>query len=497
MIMTLSAGTLSQLPPEVSVPNYDRGAVQPWIAHLGVGGFHRAHQAVYTDDLLRRGLDRWGICGVGITAADRRMQEALAQQDWLYTLVAASAEGLDVRVIGSMVRYLVAREDTRPVIERLAGEETRLVSLTVTENGYHHDPQTGELNLLVPEVAHDLDHPNEPQTVVGTLAAMLVWRFRGGRRPVTILSCDNLPGNGAILRGLVLGFLAEARLPEADYGARGWVEEAVPFPNTMVDRITPFTTEDRRRSLEQQYGVRDNWPVFCEDFRQWVIEDRFATGRPPWEEAGAQFVPDVHPYELMKIRLLNGSHSALAYLAYLLGHRDVDRAMADPDLRCFLRERYMEEVTPTLQPVPGIDLDAYKDGLVRRFANPAIRDQVTRLAMDGSKKVPNMIVKPLAETLRAGRPFGAMALALAGWIRFLAGTDEEGKAVVVEDPLAESLMAAARRGGRDPRPFLALREIFGEEVPRARALVEALAGYLERLHAEGARRTLQGFLAGE
>ncbi len=487
--LPLNERSLSRLPAEVAVPRYDRAAVRPRIVHLGVGGFHRAHQAVYTDDLLQAGIGGWGICGVGLTPSDRKMQEALAPQDGLYTLVARSAGAREVRVVGSIVRYLLAEDDLEGVLARLAGEETRLVSLTVTENGYHYHPATGELDGNDPEVRRDLADPARPRTAVGVLAAALERRRRQGREPFTILSCDNLPGNGQMLRRLLLDFSRQV-----DRELHAWIEERVPLPNTMVDRITPFTTAENRALLEGGLGIRDNWPVFCEDFRQWIIEDRFALGRPEWERAGARFVADVHPYELMKIRLLNGSHSALGYLGYLLGYRDVDLAMADPDLRAFLREHYMEEVTPTLEPVPGIDLKAYKDELVRRFSNPAIKDQVLRLTMDGSKKIPNMIARPLAETIRAGRPAPAMALAIAGWIRFLAGTDEEGRPIPIEDPLAQKLSDAARRGRADPRPFLALQEIFGAEIPRSAAFVDTLAGCLGRLYAEGTRATLRAFL---
>jgi mannitol 2-dehydrogenase len=494
--LPLATRTLAQLPPEVQVPRYDRRGVRPRIVHLGVGGFHRSRQAVYTDDLLQAGIGDWGICGAGLVSQDLRMKEALTPQDYLYTLVARSAEAREVRVIGSIVRYLLANEETETLLEQMAAEQTHIVSLTVTENGYRYRPATGELDLNDAEVRHDLVHPARPRTAIGVLVEALRRRREAGLEPFTILSCDNLPGNGQMLRRLLLEYTLQV-----DAGLHAWIEGTAPFPNTMVDRITPITTVENRSFLEGELGISDNWPVFCEDFRQWIIEDRFTLGRPEWERAGARFVPDVHPYELMKIRLLNGSHSALGYLAYLLDFRDVDLAMADGDLKAFLREHYMEEVTPTLRPVPGIDLDSYKDQLVRRFSNPAIKDQVLRLAIDGSKKISNMIAPPLAETIRAGRPARCMALAIAGWIRFLAGSDEQGRPIPIEDPLAAKLTEAAKKclrpDGADPRPFLALREIFTEEISRSAAFVEALGGWLGRLQVRGTRATLRALLRGE
>jgi fructuronate reductase len=492
----LSERTLDQLPPEVAVPRYRRRDVRPRIAHLGVGGFHRAHMEVYTDDLLQAGVGDWGISGVGLVPADRGMKEALQPQDHLYTVVARSARHREVRVIGSLVDYLLAEEGREQVLERLALEQTRIVSLTITENGYRYRPATGELDGEDPEVRHDLADPGNPRTAVGVLAEALRRRRDSGLPSFTILSCDNLPGNGQMLRRLLLDYCRQV-----DGELHAWIEETTALPNTMVDRITPFTTQENRAFLEGELGIHDNWPVFCEDFRQWIIEDHFPAGRPEWDQAGARFVPNVHPYELMKIRLLNGSHSTLGYLGYLLGFRDVDLAMADPDLRLFLRESYMEEVTPTLQPVPGIDLSSYKDELVRRFSNPAIKDQMLRLAMDGSKKIPNMIARPLAETIRAGRSHRSIALSIAGWMRFLTGSDEQGQPIPIEDPLGTKLTEAARKslrpGAIDPRPFLALGEIFGDEIPRSAAFVATLTHWLNRLSAKGARSTLQAFLRGE
>ena len=485
----LVQANLPRLDPRIVRPVYRRGDVRPRIAHIGVGGFHRAHQAMYADELLQNQIGDWGICGIGITPGDRAMRDALHAQDCLYTLVSRSANSEDVRVVGSIVDYRLAAGDPRAVIDYLCQPQIEIVSLTVTEGGYNYDFNTRRIDVGDSRVRADLEDPDNPQTAVGYLAAVVKRRFREGTPAPTILTCDNLAQNGDLLRSLVVEF-AENTDPELAH----WIEDNVAFPNTMVDRITPSSTPEKIAWLSDHFGISDRWPVFCEDFVQWVIEDRFVSGRPEWERAGVQMVADVHPYELMKIRLLNGSHSALSYLGYLLGYRDVDEAMADTDLCSYLREWYMEEITPTLSPVPGIDLDAYKDQLIRRFANPAIKDQVLRLAKDGSKKIPNMIIRALGEMIERRLPHRAVALAVAAWIRFLGGADEQGRIIPVEDPLAELMTETAADGGMNPRPFLSLPELFAPEVSRCEPFVHEVEGFLADLYRKGARKTLQEFL---
>lgn len=491
--VSLSNASLARFGGEFALPAYDRSRVKPAIVHFGVGGFHRAHQAVYTDEVLASGDLDWGIRGAGITAGDRRMQQALSPQDYLYSVVARDTEGEERRVVGSIVDYLLAIEDAEPLLSAMSDESTRIISMTITENGYCYRPENIELDLDNPAVADDLrlnGGGGRPSTVYGYLRTTLSRVRERGGRPPTILSCDNLPQNGDRLRRLFLQFL-----DNVDRDLRAYVEQEVEFPNCMVDRITPITTDDQRRWLESEHGMTDRWPIFCERFRQWVIEDRFPAGRPDWSVAGATFVSDVVPFERMKIRLLNGSHSALGYVSYLLGHRRVDLAMADTDVAAFVRA-YMDQIRPTVGTVPGIDLNDYEDSLLARFANPAIADQVLRLAQDGSKKIPNMILEPLSELTHGTGEFGFAAFALAAWIRFLEGSDESGEGIPIDDPQGEALQhaALATRSG-DVAAFFAARSLFPPELAGSETLKAAVAGHLAAIRTGGMRAALRSLLA--
>lgn len=484
---------LSALPEGVAKPSYDRREVRTGIVHFGIGGFHRAHQAVYTDEVLASGDLDWGIRGAGITEADLSMRQALAAQDFLYTVVARDLHGEERRVVGSIADLILAGDDPTALVDALSDEGTRIISLTVTENGYCYRPDNGELDIANPAVRNDLEQASASarlRTIYGFLHAALARVRREGRQAPTVLSCDNLPQNGERLRRLLLQFLAEAN-PELGR----WVEDEVSFPNCMVDRITPITTAEQREGFPGRYGIVDRRPVFCERFRQWVIEDRFPAGRPDWSIAGATFVADVVPFERMKIRLLNGSHSALGYVSYLLGFRRVDLAMADPEVAAFVRG-YMDEIGPTVGRVPGVDLEDYKSSLVERFSNPAIADQILRLAQDGSKKVPNMILEPVEELLESGGPLESAAFALAAWIRFLEGTDEAGEAIPIDDPQGPLLQAAAQKTrSAGVAPFLEIGSLFPERVGSSERLRGAIAGRLTEIRARGMRGALSAFLA--
>ncbi|MDT7555044.1 MAG: mannitol 2-dehydrogenase, partial [Pseudonocardiales bacterium] len=393
----LNTASLHSLDPSVAVPQYDRGAVRAGIVHLGVGAFHRAHQALYLDRLMNAGkaLD-WGICGVGVLPGDSRMRDALDAQDCLYTLVEKSPDGSQsARVIGSIVEYLLAPDDPEAVIEKMAGEEIRIVSLTVTEGGYNFNAVTGEFQADDPAVVHDLAPGATPSTSFGLVVEALARRRERGIPPFTVLSCDNIQGNGDAARR---SFTTFARLRDAELGE--WVEEHVRFPNCMVDRITPVTTDDDRAALTERFGVEDRWPVVCEPFSQWVLEDHFSNGRPPYEEAGVQVVDDVEPYELMKLRLLNASHQALCYLGYLAGYRLVHDVCQDQLFADFLLAYMDREATPTLQPVPGIDLDVYKRQLIERFSNPQVRDTVARLCAESSDRIPKWLLPVIRHNLK-------------------------------------------------------------------------------------------------
>ena len=360
----------------IPVPSYDRSQVTVGIVHFGVGGFHRAHQAMYVDQLMEQGkaLD-WGICGVGVMPFDLKMKEAMQSQDCLYTLVEKAPDGSwEPRIIGSIVQYLYAPDDPEAVIEKMADPATRIVSLTVTEGGYNFHPVTGEFDDTNPAVQADLAPGAVPATTFGLITEALVRRRSRGIEPFTVMSCDNIQGNGHMAQEV---FTAFARLRDPELGE--WVAGNVRFPNSMVDRITPVTTDEDRAQISERFGVEDAWPVVCEPFTQWALEDKFSAGRPPLEDVGVQVVPDVVPYELMKLRLLNASHQALCYFGYLAGYRLVHEVAQDPLFANFLLDYMNREATPTLAPVPGIDLDAYKLQLIERFSNAAVRDTVARL----------------------------------------------------------------------------------------------------------------------
>lgn len=481
---------LLEHPSDIIIPRYKRRAVTPSIVHIGVGGFHRAHEAVYLDDLMQvEGVMEWGICGVGLRPADKAMRDALVPQDCLYTMVARDAEGDSARIIGSLVQYLYAPEQTEAVLDVLASPLTRIVSLTITEGGYNFNESTGEFNADHPDIQHDLADPAHPVSVFGYLAEALDRRRLAGTAPFTMLSCDNVPHNGNVARKSLLAFAALR-----DPALHTMIAQHVAFPNSMVDRITPQTTEDDRQMVKDEFGIEDAWPVICEPFRQWIIEDRFVYGRPPLERVGAQFVGDVHPYEMMKLRLLNASHSAMGYLGFLAGYTYIHEIMADDVFREFIRRLMDNEVTPLLAPVPGIDLAAYKSTLLTRFANPTIKDQVTRICLDGSSKVPKFVLPSLHEALAAGKPTTLLTLAVVGWFRYLRGKDEQERPYLIDDPRADELQFLARQGKADPRPLLGLTDLFGD-LGQSEIFVAALTRFSEQLDAGGARATLQRVLA--
>jgi mannitol 2-dehydrogenase len=487
----LTTSSLPSLAGTVSVPAYDRSRLRAGIVHLGVGAFHRSHQAMYLDRLLERGeAEEWAICGVGVLPSDRRMAEVMAAQDGLYTLVVKHADGsLEARVVGSIVEYLLAPDDPDAVVEKMAAETTRIVSLTVTEGGYNTDPVTGEFDAADPGVVHDLQPGAAPGTSFGLVVEALVRRRERGLPPFTVVSCDNIQHNGDVARH---SFAAFAALRDPDLGA--WVDREVPFPNSMVDRITPATTDDDRAEVARRFGVEDAWPVVCEPFTQWVVEDRFGLGRPPLEDAGVQVVEDVDPYERMKLRLLNAGHQGLAYLGRLAGYRLVHDAAQDPLFRRFLLGYMEEEATPTLRPVPGIDLDEYRRSLIDRFSNPHIRDTLARLAFDGSERLPKWLLPVVRDNLAAGGEVRRSAAVVAGWARYSEGVDEDGQPIEVADRRRDTLAASARRQRQDPLAFIADRELFGDLVDDERFTGPYLAA-LTSLHERGARATLDTLVA--
>jgi mannitol 2-dehydrogenase len=488
-LVELTEQTLAQLPDGVRVPQYDRRQVTYGIIHFGVGGFHRAHQALYLDNYLEQnpGSD-WGICGVGLLEFDRKMRDVMQAQDCLYTLVERSPKEDNARVIGSITQYLFAADDREAVIVALAAPQCRIVTLTITEGGYYLVEGTGEFDVNHPTIQHDLQTPDAPHGVYGFLTAALERRRQKGLSPFTVLSCDNLQGNGDLVRKMLTAF---AKQQDPDLGR--WIQENVAFPNSMVDRITPSTTPADIQRVRDRFGVDDDWPVVAEPFIQWVVEDRFCAGRPDLESVGVQMTDDVKPYEMMKLRLLNASHSLVGYLGSLLGYTYSSEAMGDPLIRQAV-EQLMDEVSSTLSPLPGIELDRYQQTLIERFGNPKVRDQLSRLCLNGSDKIPKFILGSLRDKLAQGESVTYLSFAIALWFRYLTGTDEQGRSLPIDDPIADLLTEKALMGKDDPTPLLAIETIFGN-LSESSAFVTAVSHHLQQLYALGTRVTLSRLLS--
>jgi mannitol 2-dehydrogenase len=417
---------------------------------------------------------------------DLKMRDAMVSQDCLYTLVQKDpGGGWDPMVIGSIVEYLYAPDDPDAVIEKMADPATRIVSLTVTEGGYNFHPVTGKFDDTNPAVQADLAPGAKPATTFGLITEALVRRRERGIEPFTIMSCDNIQGNGHMAQEV---FSAFARLRDPELG--DWVESNVRFPNSMVDRITPVTTDEDRAQISERFGVEDAWPVVCEPFTQWALEDNFSLGRPAFEDVGVQVVPDVEPYELMKLRLLNASHQGLCYFGYLAGYRLVHEVAQDPLFANFLLDYMNLEATPTLAPVPGIDLDAYKVKLIERFSNDAVRDTVARLCAESSDRIPKWVLPVIRENLAAGRDVTLSAAVVASWARYAEGVDEQGQPIQVVDRLADQLTTIAARQREEPLAFVSNRELFGDLVDHPE-FTEPYLEALSSLHERGARATLE------
>ncbi|TNB74234.1 mannitol dehydrogenase family protein [Arthrobacter sp. BB-1] len=487
----LTASTLAELPANLGKPAYDRSALTAGIVHFGVGGFHRAHQAMYLDQLMNAGLAHdWAICGVGVLPGDARMKEVMDKQDCLYTLVVKNPDGTrEGRVIGSIIEYLFAPDDPEAVIEKMASDAVRIVSLTVTEGGYNFHHVTGDFDADNPDVVHDLQPGTAPRTTFGLITEALRRRRERGLEPFPIMSCDNIQGNGDVARKM---FTAFAACKDPALGA--WVAENVPFPNSMVDRITPVTTGEDRNAIAAEYGVQDGWPVVCEPFEQWVLEDHFSLGRPPFEKAGVQVVDDVEPYELMKLRLLNASHQGMCYFGYLAGYRYAHEVAQDPLFAQFLLDYMDKEATPTLHPVPGIDLESYKRTLIERFSNEYVRDTLARLCAESSDRIPKWLLPVVRINLENGGEIKRSAAIVASWARYAEGTDEQGNPIDVVDRLKDTVMAAAARQRQEPLSFISNRDVFGDLVDDAR-FVAAYSEALASLNKHGARETLRSLQA--
>ena len=486
MATTLSQANLHSLPRMVAVPKYDRRQLGQGIIHIGVGGFHRAHLAVYSEDLFNQGRDLgWGICGVGLLPHDAGTRDALLSQDCLYTLVERSAVDDNTRIVGSLASYLFAPDNREAVIEKMASPETRIVSLTITEGGYYVQEGTGTFDATHPDIQHDLTHPHEPACSFGFLLEALERRRQRGLAPFTLMSCDNIQGNGDVLKAMLTAF-AELRDPTL----ANWMAQSCTFPNSMVDRITPSTTDVHRKLVRDEFGVEDARPVVTEPFKQWVIEDTFVQGRPAWEEVGAQITADVRPYEKMKLRLLNASHQALCYIGQLQGLEFVHQTMEDASIKELVQRLMDEEVTPILPPVPGVDLADYKATLLERFANPAIGDQLSRIAIYGSSGLPKFLLPTIMEQQRRGGPTTILCFVVASWLRYLSGRDDAGREFTMKDPMAPRLRELAQAAGKDPSPLLAVREVFSEELGASPEFVRQVREFLVSFYDRGAKETL-------
>jgi len=483
---SLSLATLAHVAANVSRPDYDVAALRVGIVHLGLGAFHRAHQAIYTDSVMRED-PRWGICGVSLKTP--RASLALTAQDGLYTALEKDASGSRARIVGSVRESLFLGTDHARVIARIADPAVQVVTLTVTEKGYCHDPATGKLNLAHPDIVHDLAQPEAASSAPGLLVAGIASRRAAGAGPLNIVCCDNLPHNGTVVEAIVTAF-AQAR----DAALADWIRGNVAFPSTMVDRIVPATTDADVADVARSIGFADTAPVVFEPFRQWVIEDRFTAARPAWENDGAELVADVAPFETMKLRLLNGSHSTLAYLGFLAGHATIWQASSDPELASLVERQMKEEIVPTLAAPPNTNLLSYCAELMRRFRNPALPHKTQQIAMDGSQKLPQRLLGTIRDRIAVGASFDHLALAVAGWIRYASGTDERGGAIVVSDPMAPTFAQIVAAAGNDPARvaagFLDLAPVFGRDLGTNTAFRGNVTRNVVALFKDGVRATL-------
>lgn len=491
MTCKLSLASLPEIATKAAVPAYRRDQLTPGILHFGVGNFHRAHQAIYLHELFNLGRDLdFAIVGAGVMPSDRLMKEKLAAQDYLTTVVEQDNNRSAATVTGPMIDILTA-PDYDKIIAALADPAIRIVSMTITEGGYFIDPATGAFDPKHPAMVADAADPAHPKSVFGLIIAGLKARSAAGLAPFTVMCCDNIPGNGEVTEATVTGL---AKLSDPDFAH--WIHENVAFPNSMVDRITPATGEREISITRDTYAIEDNWPVFCEEFKQWVMEDKFPLGRPALEEVGVTFVADVAPYELMKLRILNGGHAAIAYPAALMDIHFVHEAMENPLVKAFLEKLERDEIIPIVPPVPNTDLNDYFQLIDRRFSNPKIGDTIPRLAQDGSNRQPKFILPSTADRLAKGLDVVGLALVSALWCRYFEGQSDSGKAITFNDPNAERLHATALRSRQVPLAFLELSDIFGS-VGTDPLFRQRFATALDSLRSVGTAETLKRYLEGQ
>lgn len=474
------------LPKGVQTPRYDRQQLQTRIVHFGFGAFHRAHQALLTDRVLNAQGGDWGICEISLFSGDRLMSQ-LREQNHLYTVLEKGANGNQAIIVGAVKECLNAKLDSlAAIIEKFCEPQVAIVSLTITEKGYCIDPATGSLDVSNPRIIHDMQHPTEPHSAPGILVEALHRRRERGLSPFTVLSCDNIPDNGHVVKNAVLG-MAEKRAAEL----AAWIQQHVSFPGTMVDRIVPAATEESLDEITRELGVADPCAISCEPFIQWVIEDNFVAGRPQWEVAGVQMVDDVLPWEQMKLRMLNGSHSFLAYLGYLAGFQHISDCMQDSAFREAAYRLMMNEQAPTLR-ITNVDLSRYAASLIERFANPALKHRTWQIAMDGSQKLPQRMLEGIREHLARGSDWPLLALGVAGWMRYVSGMDDAGATIDIRDPLSEKIRLLVESSSDAERvsALLSLQEVFGTDLVKNPLFVQAIEQAWRRIAQHGAHQAV-------
>ncbi|OZY87225.1 mannitol dehydrogenase [Cellvibrio mixtus] len=486
----LNKNLITELPADVALPRYNRDQLTAGIVHLGIGAFHRAHQAFYTEAVLNQFGGNWGIVGSSLRSASVRDQ--LVPQDCLYTLVERSGEGEKLQLIGAVLDTLVGPENPTALVAQIADTNIKIVSLTITEKGYCHDPATGNLNLNHPDIIHDLQHLDKPVSAIGFLVAALQQRFNNNQKAFTLLSCDNLPNNGEVLEKVVSQF-AEKVSPEFAQ----WIKANATFPCTMIDRIVPATTDDDRRYIEARLGLRDEGMVVCEPFSQWVVEDKFADGRPEWDKVGVLLVEDVRVFEKIKLRLLNGAHSTMAYTGYLSGFDYISEVMEQPAFVNLVKTYMAREAGETITAPAGFDIEAYKQQLRDRFSNKALKHRTWQIAMDGSQKLPQRLLETLREQLAGNGHIDILCLGVAAWIRYVSGVDEKGNAIEVSDPLASELRAACDANQGNPaamvKAVVSIQKVFGTDLIDESRFIATTTQWLERFYAKGVLASVQEY----
>ncbi len=478
----------SPLSNGITLPVYDRSVLKSRIVHLGFGAFHRAHQALFTNEMLGKTNTDWGICEVNLIGGEALIEQ-LRKQDHLYSVAEKGAGSTEVKIIGSVTESMHPTFDgIDAVLEKMAEPQVAIVSMTITEKGYCADPATGKLDKNNPLVVHDLENLSAPKSALGYIVQALKLRRERDLPAFTVLSCDNVQENGHVAKAAILEFARSA-----DKDLAEWIEANVTFPCTMVDRIVPAATEETLNDITELLGIADPCGIACEPFRQWVIEDNFVAGRPEWDVAGAEFVADVVPYEEMKLRMLNGSHSFLAYLGYLGGYDHISDTMTDQGYRQAAFDMMMKAQAPSLAMPEGTDLEAYARMLIERFTNPSLKHRTWQIAMDGSQKIPQRLGGSLKYHLENGSDFSWIATGIAGWMRYVSAVDEQGNAIDVRDPMAEQLKAICELHGLNVSvvpALLAVEAIFSPELGQNPQVIHAVSKAYQSLVDHGARATV-------